>query len=105
MGSWGDVAMGEVVSLRMRVARHYVVSGRVQGVSFRFFTYEAAVREDVRGWVRNQPDGTVEILAEGDEESVRRFEQFVRRGPALADVTHLAVTPVNDRGHTSFTIL
>jgi acylphosphatase len=90
----------------MRVARHYVVSGRVQGVSFRFFTYEAAVREDLRGWVRNQPDGTVEILAEGDEESVQRFEQFVRQGPPMAEVTNLAVTSVSvDRGHTSFSIL
>ncbi|HVC18547.1 MAG TPA: acylphosphatase [Vicinamibacterales bacterium] len=70
----------------MPVARRYLVAGRVQGVGFRFFAQEAAAREGVTGWVRNCPDGRVEILAEGEAESVIRFEMAIRRGPPRARV-------------------
>jgi acylphosphatase len=65
----------------MRLARHYIVSGRVQGVGFRYFASDIAARENVNGWVRNLPDGRVEIEAEGDAESLVRFERGVRQGP------------------------
>ena len=70
----------------MLVARRYVIRGRVQGVGFRFFVSDAAEREGVRGFVRNLPDGRVEVVSEGDEESVVRFEMAIRRGPSLARV-------------------
>ncbi len=70
----------------MIVARHYVVSGRVQRVGFRFFVYEAGCRENVSGWVRNLPDGRVEVRAEGDAEAIDRFDLALRRGPAGARV-------------------
>ena len=73
----------------MRVARRYVISGRVQGVGFRFFTEAAAAREGVHGWVRNLPDGRVEIAAEGDAESVERFERQIQHGPPGARVSHV----------------
>ena len=77
----------------MLTARRIVVRGRVHGVGFRFFVNEAARREGVRGWVRNLPDGRVEILAEGDEESVDRLERHVRRGPPAARVDAVDVHP------------
>ena len=49
----------------MLVARRFVISGRVQGVGFRYFTQEWALREGVTGWVRNLPDGRVEAHVEG----------------------------------------
>src|SRR5918994_4386827 len=49
----------------MRLARRYLVRGRVQGVGFRYYTHRAAVQAGVQGWVRNNPDGTVEIAAAG----------------------------------------
>ena len=52
----------------MRVARRFVVRGRVQGVGFRYFAADAARREGVSGAVRNLDDGTVEAVAEGDAE-------------------------------------
>jgi acylphosphatase len=70
----------------MRIARRYLISGRVQGVGFRFFTEAAASREGIEGWVRNLADGRVEIRAEGDAESVDRFDRAVRHGPPGARV-------------------
>jgi len=70
----------------MRVARRYLIGGRVQGVGFRFFAEDAARREGVAGWVRNLPDGRVEVAAEGDSESVERFERAIRHGPPAARV-------------------
>jgi acylphosphatase len=70
----------------MRMARRYVIGGRVQGVGFRWYAHDAAAREGVHGWVRNLADGSVEVFAEGDAESVQRLEAAVRRGPASARV-------------------
>jgi acylphosphatase len=75
----------------MRGARRYLVSGRVQGVGFRYFTQDIATREGVTGLVRNLPDGRVEAIAEGDEESLTRFERALRRGPSHARVEQVEV--------------
>ena len=76
----------------MRVARRYLISGRVQGVGFRFFAEAAAAHEGLHGWVRNLPDGRVEVVAEGEAEAIERFERRVRRGPPAARVSHVEVT-------------
>ncbi len=71
-----------------RVSRlHALISGRVQGVSFRYHTLHVAQSLGVTGWVRNLPDGRVEVLAEGDGQKLQRLEQFLRRGPPAARVT------------------
>jgi acylphosphatase len=75
----------------MIVARYYVISGRVQGVGFRVFTEAAAAREGVLGWVRNTPDGRVEVSAEGDADAVERFERRIRHGPPGARVERVDV--------------
>ena len=89
----------------MRVGRRYTISGRVQGVGFRFFTEEAARRERVDGWVRNLPDGRVEISAEGEAGAVERFERQIRRGPSGARVERVDVddAPAEDRA-TGFSV-
>ena len=76
----------------MRLARRYLVRGRVQGVGFRYFTQAAAVRAGVRGWVRNNPDGTVEIAAAGESDALERLEQEIRRGPPGARVDQVAMS-------------
>ncbi|MEO7192656.1 MAG: acylphosphatase [Vicinamibacterales bacterium] len=73
----------------MRAARRIVISGRVQGVGFRFFAEEAARREGIHGWIANRTDGTVEVFAEGESESVQRFEHQLRHGPPAARVDHV----------------
>jgi acylphosphatase len=88
----------------MRVARRYIISGRVQGVGFRFFTEAAALREGIDGWVCNLPDGRVEVAAEGDGEAMARFERSLRHGPPAARVDHVDITenvPSGARGFTT----
>jgi acylphosphatase len=85
----------------MVVARKYVIRGRVQGVGFRYFTEAAAAREGLHGWVRNLPDGRVEIAAEGDAEALQRFEWHVRHGPPHARVEHIDIEDMPPGGHTS----
>ncbi len=89
----------------MRVARRYVISGRVQGVGFRFFTENAASREGVHGWVRNLPAGDVEAVAEGEAEAIERFERSIRQGPRGARIDRVEVDVTVPDGHAvGFTI-
>jgi acylphosphatase len=82
----------------MRVARRFLISGRVQGVGFRWFTRDAAAVENVTGWVRNLPDGRVETLAEGESASVERFERAIRSGPRGARIEAVSVTDEEPAG-------
>jgi acylphosphatase len=71
------------------VARLLQISGRVQGVGFRYSMQREAMRLGVRGWVRNRRDGSVEALVQGSEESVAALTAWARRGPAGASVAEL----------------
>jgi len=83
----------------MMAARRLLVSGRVQGVGFRFFTEDRAQLEGLHGYVRNLDDGRVEIVVEGEAEALGRFERAIRRGPPAARVDACEVTdmPVTHR--------
>lgn len=65
---------------------HAIVRGRVQGVGFRYYVFESARRHRLTGWVRNLPDGRVEILAEGPEETLTELLTDINRGPILSHV-------------------
>jgi acylphosphatase len=89
----------------MRVARRLVISGRVQGVGFRYFTHDAAAREGVTGWVRNLADGRVEAYLEGESDSVARVERAIRQGPRGARVDHVEVdTEEPSGGYSDFSV-
>jgi acylphosphatase len=77
----------------MLAGRRYVISGRVQGVGFRLFARDAAAVEGIRGWVRNLPNRSVEIHAEGDFEALMRFERAIRRGPRGSRVDDVLADP------------
>lgn len=62
------------------------IHGRVQGVGFRHFTKARARKLDVTGWVRNEPDGSVRLEAEGDEAALSSLLDAVREGPRAARV-------------------
>ena len=66
-----------------------IVSGRVQGVGFRWAAQKAARQLGVYGYVRNLPNGDVEIVAEGDDTAVDRMTTWVRKGPTWSRVDNL----------------
>jgi acylphosphatase len=71
---------------------HAVVHGRVQGVNFRYATCERAEKLGAVGWVRNGWDDTVEVVAEGPADILRRLEAWLHVGPGAARVTRVQVT-------------
>jgi acylphosphatase len=69
--------------------RRWVVSGRVQGVGFRWFVLRRAEPLGLRGWVRNLPDGRVEVVAAGPAHAVESLDADLRTGPRLSRVDHV----------------
>lgn len=87
------------------VARHLRVEGRVQGVFFRSSMRERAQQRGVRGWVRNQPDGSVEAWLEGQADAVDAVEQWVRGGgPPAAAVDDLETSQRSPEGFDGFSV-
>jgi acylphosphatase len=86
------------------IARRAVISGRVQGVGFRFFAERAARDAGVKGWVRNRPDGTVETVVEGEPDAVSRYLEWLRGGPLGSGVTSLVQEDRALAGYRSFEI-
>ena len=81
------------------------MSGQVQGVYFRVACCEEAERLGVTGWVRNRPDGTVELIAEGTPEEVDALLVWCRNGPPLAEVRDVSLHDEEPVGETTFRIL
>ena len=74
-----------------KLTKRLVVSGRVQGVGYRYSMHYAARNFGVTGWVRNRRDGTVEAVAQGEEPAVQAFIAWAWKGPGLAQVDNVAV--------------
>jgi acylphosphatase len=89
----------------VRVVRYRVlISGLVQGVSFRDACRRAAERQGVSGWVRNRPDGSVEAVFEGPAAAVDALVDWSRHGPRLALVKDVRVQAEPPEGITGFQI-
>lgn len=85
---------------------HMTVSGRVQGVGFRYFTYMTGVNLHLHGWVRNRINGDVEVLAEGPHETLTELIRAVRKGPDMAQVINVELEWDEPQGNQPpFTIL
>ncbi len=80
------------------------VKGRVQGVGFRHSTATVARYKGIKGFVKNQPDGTVYIEAEGDQGQLDDFVQWCRKGPGMGNVTELEVETGPLQNHPKFQI-
>ena len=86
-------------------AVHMIVHGRVQGVGFRFFVRDHAASLGVNGWVRNLPDGTVEIHAEGKKEILQNLIKKVEKGPFFGSVSDLTIDWVEPKNiYNNFSI-
>lgn len=82
-------------------AYRYRVEGRVQGVGYRYFVQREADALSVTGFVRNMPDGSVEVVAEGAESALATLETRLREGPSfarVASVERAAIAPRGDQG-------
>jgi len=88
----------------MLMGVHLVVNGRVQGVWFRASTREQALQHGLCGWVKNCPDGTVEIHAEGEKEALEHFIAWCRKGPPAALVTTLDIMWISSQCLNTFEI-
>lgn len=88
----------------MKKAMHCYISGRVQGVCFRMATREQASLFGISGWVRNLPDGRVEVMACGEEERLQQLKDWLRQGPELAKVLDLECEEVEYEEHEGFGI-
>ena len=74
------------------MTRRFLVTGRVQGVGFRWFVARLAQREALGGFVRNLPDGRVEVLASGEQVALERLLAALREGPSHAQVAGVSVS-------------
>ena len=82
-----------------------VVKGRVQGVGFRYWVMKQAAALGITGWVRNLPDGRVEVEAEGNDDQLFELEQLLWKGPTLSRVDDVKIDyDQEDRNHASFRI-
>jgi acylphosphatase len=85
-------------------AYRYWVSGRVQGVGYRYFVLREAEALQITGFARNLHDGRVEVVAEGTPDALSQFEQRLKEGPAFASVTNVERAEATARGDAGFHI-
>ncbi|HLS10003.1 acylphosphatase [Lentibacillus sp.] len=85
---------------------HVIVSGRVQGVGFRFTAQQKAVQYNVNGWVQNKSDGTVELEVEGNDHQVNTFLNELKKGfnPAIKVEDMQVDTQQDEKGYRHFSI-
>jgi acylphosphatase len=88
----------------MKKTCYYLVSGRVQGVCFRMDTEKQAHMLGVTGWVRNLPDGRVEVMATANENTLNQFKQWLKRGPEMAKVLDLTEEEVDLKDFDGFSV-
>lgn len=89
----------------MKARAHLFVSGRVQGVNYRWFTADAADALKLTGWVRNLPDFRVEAMFEGERENIEKAIIICKQGPPASRVTDVDVTWENQiEGFSDFEI-
>ena len=72
--------------------KHLVISGKVQGVGFRYWLQGIAIKKNIFGWVKNKIAGDVEVLIVGNEKEVNDLIKLCERGPLSSDVDHVKVS-------------
>jgi acylphosphatase len=85
--------------------KRYIVHGIVQGVGYRYFVYRVALELGLAGWVRNNPLGTVEVLAGGSLEQLEQLEGLLRKGPFASRVDRLEVSEETQEASGNFRVV
>lgn len=87
------------------MAHRLIIKGTVQGVLFRKYTKDKAKELNIKGWVRNLPDGSVEIVAQGEERNMREFIAWCKHGPPNAIVTEFNEDETGVEFFTEFAVV
>jgi acylphosphatase len=87
-----------------KLAKLYRVRGRVQGVGFRYFVEHAAKQLGIRGWVRNDDDGSVEVYAVGTPEQLSELAGLLWQGPRWAEVRGVDESEAALENHSGFSV-
>ncbi len=84
---------------------HLIISGDVQGVGFRQFTKYQANKLNIKGWVKNLPNGDVEGIFVGEAENLEKIIEFAKNGPAIAIVKDVKIEELPDQKFEGFDII
>lgn len=87
------------------MAVHVYISGFVQGIGFRQFLKNNARKLNIKGWVKNLPDGRVEAMFAGDQSNIKTMVEFCRKGPFLAEVKNVETEEIEDQEFEDFEII
>ena len=71
--------------------KHIIISGKVQGVGFRYWLYKAAIQRKIDGWVKNKISGEVEALLIGNDSEINKLIKLCKKGPSSSKVTNIEV--------------
>ena len=83
---------------------HIFIKGRVQMVSFRYYTKEKALELNLNGWIRNLDDGRVEVVVEGIEDKIKEMLEFLKEGPRFSKVEDVEVKEEEVRNEEGFEV-
>lgn len=86
------------------ITKHIIVNGKVQNVGFRQFTVTRAHQTGVKGWVRNLPDRTVEMVIQGEAKNIELMMKFVSEGPSFARVMDVTVETIEAETFDDFLV-
>ena len=75
----------------MKKCFELIIEGRVQGVGFRYFAYNNALKYNLAGYVRNIPDGNLEIVCSGEEQDLDKFINMMKKGPSFSHITSFKI--------------
>lgn len=84
---------------------HIIVIGRVQGVGFRQFIKSSAIKLNIKGWVKNLPDRSVEAMFTGSTDNLKKMIEKCRKGPFLAEVKDIKIEDLEDQEFEDFKII
>lgn len=84
---------------------HIIISGFVQGVGFRWFVKDNADRLKISGWIKNNPNGNIEVLFSGASQSVKEMVDLCRQGPPGSEVKNVIIEEREEQASEGFKIL
>ncbi|MCT7950412.1 acylphosphatase [Ancylothrix sp. C2] len=87
-----------------KIRTHLIISGKVQGVGYRYYTAQQAKQLGITGWVKNLPDGRVEAIFEGNKQAITDMINWCHQGPPAAEVTEVTINHEKPQGCNQFEI-